>query len=408
MEKKNNLLKRIAALAASALLVFARAETKALSAPLEDQKAPVQNELNIKSAEFKKLMNHYSDLGVIGEDMISLEDTLRTRVAGEICDTMVPQGLTQVDDMFLVTAYDGIEGYKKELKLYSYDSEYKEKLEAESHHKPHNSVIYAFDRDTKKLLATLELEDRNHVGGITADDKNVYIAKSKDKKVSVIALDKIKEAAEAGRDAGNVARKISYDSELDCDSVASFITSRRDESGKWQLGIGTWSLNAEESKMRLYDFTSNGELSLNQEIPIQESANGAEFVRRDGQEYLLVSTSYGRQANSRLFVNEISNGEDGKLETTEKTSVGLPPMAEEVVAYVGKNGDMKIAIGTESFSNRYEIGRPKVYSQGIVMTDLGRLVNMPNRNAPRKPENPQVVETEEIRKREDNDRGIEL
>lgn len=407
MEKKS-LLKRIAAIAASAFLVFARSETQALGAPLQEQKTPVQNELNINNTELEALGNHYSDLGIIGEDMLSLEDVLHTKVSGEICDTMVPQGLTEVDDLFLVTAYDGIHDYKKELKLYSYDSKYKEKLKVESNHKPHNSVIYAFDKNTKKLLATMELEDRNHVGGIAADDKNVYIAKSKDKKVSVISLDKIKEAAEAGRKAGNDVRKIKYDRELDCDGVASFITTRQDVDGKYQLAVGTWSLNSKESKIRLYDMEENGNISLNQEIPIQESANGAEFVRRAGQEYLLVSTSYGRTFSSRLFVNQVYKNINGMLQTNEKTSIELPPMAEEVVAYTGKNGDMKIAIGTESLSNRYEIGRPKIYSKGIVMADLGRLVNMPNKNLPRTLDKPGIPTSDEIRSREDDGKGIEI
>ena len=156
---------------------------------------------------------------------------LSTPVGGEVCDTMVPQGLEIVDGMILVTAYDGIEGYKGELTLHSYRKEYREKLEKEANHMPHNSVIVVYDQKTKERLTTIELPDMNHVGGITSDGENVYIAKSIDEIISVISLDKIKRAVQLSKEEGIKTAKIYYDRNLDCKSDASFVTMRESEDG---------------------------------------------------------------------------------------------------------------------------------------------------------------------------------
>ena len=152
---------------------------------------------------------------------------------------MVSQGLAIKDGMILITAYDGIEGYKSDLRLHSYRREFKEKLNEEKEHKVHNSVIVVLDQETKEILTTIELADKNHVGGIAVDDENVYIAKSADGVISVISLDKIKEAAKKGKEEGIRHTSIDYDYNMPCDCDASIVSLRETLEGKKQLLIGT-------------------------------------------------------------------------------------------------------------------------------------------------------------------------
>ena len=152
-----------------------------------------------ENVNFRQVANSYSDFNYVGDQIISLEDIFSTPVRGDICDTMVPQGLEIVDGLILISAYDGIDGYKNELALHSYNRENREELERQRNHKTHNSVIIVLDQQTKEILTTIELPDINHVGGIAVDNDRVYIAKSMDKELSVISLDKIKEAVKLSK-----------------------------------------------------------------------------------------------------------------------------------------------------------------------------------------------------------------
>lgn len=370
--EKSSFGKRIAAIVASILLLFAKSSEATIASPAETLKLPaVTNEMTFKDSQnFYRIGRYYGDFKAIAEETIPLENILSTSVGEETCDTMVPQGLAILDDMILVTAYDGIDGYKNELRLHSYKKEYTDKLESEEGHKPHNSVIYVLDRKTKEIIVTLELPDINHVGGITVDDNYAYIAKSLEKNISVISLDKLRRIVENVKLQERKTAKIFYDKTLECNCDASFVSMREDENGKKQMVIGTWNPLPNSSVIRIFDFNESGELELNQRIRVNSSANGAKFVRRDGEEYLLVSCSLGRALDSKLIVYKTSKDEEGKLKIDEKSRFTLPPMLEEIEETTDEEGKRKLVIGTEIFSNRYEIGRQKVFPTGLIVADL--------------------------------------
>ncbi|MCH5268170.1 MAG: fibronectin type III domain-containing protein [Lachnospiraceae bacterium] len=83
---------------------------------------------------------------------VILPGMINTNVAEFASSSMVPQGLTFAGSYMLVSAYD-----KKGLD---------------------NSVIYVMGKSGKRLLTTIILPNKTHAGGITCDDKNLWICQS--------------------------------------------------------------------------------------------------------------------------------------------------------------------------------------------------------------------------------------
>lgn len=379
--RKKSIVKRIAAILTSAFLIFSHGDAdsnKELPANSKKPEVTVEDVLNDKK-NYYNLAKHYPDLEETAEEVISLNDMLSISVGGEVCDTMVPQGLAFKDDMIFVTAYDGIDGYKGDLLLHSYRKANREKLAEEKDHIPHNSVLIVMNRNTREILTTIELPDKNHVGGIAIDDENLYIAKSMDRQISVISLDKIRDAIEMGEKTGIKTAKVFYDYGLPCACDASFVSIRNKDDGKKQLVVGTWIPFPSSSTIRLFDFDDNNQIKLNQKFNTNSSANGAAFIKRDGKEYFVVAASMGRALDSNVFVYEVSEDKEGKIILEPKSQSEFPPMVEEVAEYETESGERKIAINTEAFSKRYEIGRNSVIANGIIVTDLDLMLDKKGR-----------------------------
>ena len=413
-ENKKSIWKRISALAASALLLFTAGSAND-SVKFPELKPPEVN-AEFDASHYNSILNNYPDLLNSRGTEISLQEILSLQVGEETCDTMVPQGLAFKDGLILVTAYDGINGYKSDLLLHSYRKEYREKLDSEKEHEPHNSVIIVLDQESKKILTTIELSDKNHVGGIAVDDENVYIAKSGDEVISVISLEKIKEAAKNGKEKGIKQAKIDYDYHMYCGCDSSFVSLRETEDGKNQLLVGTWIPFPSMSVIRVFDFGENNDLVLNQKFSINSSCNGATFVRREDKEYLIVACSMGRSFDSQLFVYEVETNDQGKIDLKMKSQSDLPPMVEEVAEYENQDGRRMIAINSEAFSTRYEIGRNKIISNGIIVSDLDKLLDREGRPTRKglgfkldmyNPEKPKEEIDEEEKKKKDKDKDIE-
>ena len=85
-----------------------------------------------------------------------------TDILGESCGYMVPQGICIAGDYMLVTAYDSGDFYKNP---------------KQGAHKINPSVLYVLSNQTpgsRELLTTIVLPDRNHVGGVAFDGKNIW------------------------------------------------------------------------------------------------------------------------------------------------------------------------------------------------------------------------------------------
>ena len=405
MKEKSSLRKRITAILASVLLMFSKSSADLSLGSAPENRPAISSELLLKESQnFKEVFNNYRDFKSIGQDIIPLEEILDTVVGEEHCDTMTPQGLASFENYLLVTAYDGIEGYKKELKLNSYRGDYREALKQEEGHNVHNSVIYVIDKNNKDVVTTIELPDINHVGGIAVDEKNAYIAKSSDEKISVISLDKIKDAITLSKDAGIKTVKIDYDKELDCKCDASFISIRKRDNGKNQLVVGTWRPLPSSSSIRIFDMQEDDTLTLNQQFKTNSSANGAMFVKRGEDEFFLVSCSIGKVLDSKLFVYDVQEDNGGKLDLNLRSRFLLPPMLEEIDEYIAEDGSRKLAIGSEIFSKRYEINRQPVYPNGIMIVDLDKVLDRKIKDVNKEFEAPMGdIDPEDVIKKEDDE-----
>ncbi|QPC18601.1 hypothetical protein [Lacticaseibacillus paracasei] len=117
----------------------------------------------------------------------------------EVCTTMTPQGVTVAGDYLLTTAYD--------------------------HDGFHNSVMYIQNLKTGKLLNTVVLNGRPHVGGLTYDAKNdnIWICGRRNNAAEVFAI-KLKTALTYNVDKKAKAVAYSQRAQLGNISRASFVT----------------------------------------------------------------------------------------------------------------------------------------------------------------------------------------
>lgn len=217
---------------------------------------------------------------------------------------MVPQGICIAGDYMLITAYD---------------SSGKE-----------NSVVYVLsneDATNRSFLTTLILPDKNHVGGITFDGRNLWIAKSTTGYVSGLPYDLLKEAVATGDDNYTVA---SYSENLYCGVTASFISYGED-----RLWIGTYRFGGTGCGM-LYSYrlgTSQEGMYLERESATQipPYAQGVTFLEEQNDAYMLLSTSCGRYNDSKVYLYQMYEAQDGPG-FLELARYNFPPMAEELVS----------------------------------------------------------------------------
>lgn len=295
---------------------------------IEKQTAPYTSTKYRHEKAFQGTLRRYRQFASLycSEVSTAVPGLESTNVLGEACDRMVPQGICVAGDYMLITAYDNLKAFSKT----------KGKKQAN----PYHSVLYVLSNDDpekRRLLTTIVLPDVNHVGGVTFDGKNVWIAKSTTQKCSVIPYGVIKDAANSGKESYKL---VAYGQNVDCGAVASFLTFRQ---GK--LWIGTYSNRASGTgRLRNYDIqkedTLKGEryrLKLCQEIVIPGFANGVEFLEQGNHSYMAVTTSKGRCFDSKIYLYRIF--EDPFTQTSIYDlykCYEFPPMAEELAYDGGK------------------------------------------------------------------------
>lgn len=233
----------------------------------------------------------------------------------DFATNMIPQGLCVAGDYLLVTAYD----YEKE----------------------HNSVIYIMSNDdvkNRKLLSTVVLPDKNHVGGITFDGEYVWVARSTKKEIGAIKLSDIDEAAK------HEVYSLNYYKKVKCLTTASFVTYY---DGKIWVGLYDESNEATLQGYEINKSEMTAELKCTVSVP--KKCQGAAFVERNGKTYLFTSSSYGRNLSSYIRSYEVSFC-DGEANVSLVNEFTLPPMMEELEIC----GD-HVLIMTEAPSTEYSV-----------------------------------------------------
>ena len=256
--------------------------------------------------QFEKTLGKYKGFGELyrKDDSFAIPGLVYTDLGAGFSANMVPQGICVAENYVLITAYDRT--------------------------KKANSVIYVLSNCTgleRVFLTTMVLPDRNHVGGIAFDGENIWVAKSSTGYLSRISLDTIDEAVCSGIDAYQLTE---YEENVYCGITASFVTCY--DGRVW---VGTYCSKADEKGtlscfLPLQD-REGTELLLEGTIEIPTHAQGVAFLEDRDTTYMMLSTSYGRYRDSKMYLYELTMC-DSDVKLAERGQYCFPPMTEELVS----------------------------------------------------------------------------
>ncbi len=278
-------------------------------------------------SRFNKALVAFNDLSLITEDYMPIPGLESTSLGGEeSCSAMTPQGLCVGENFIFISAYCGIKRYKTDLEENVSFGKNKDKLADEENHKVHKSVIYILDRETGEYLKTLILPDSNHVGGLATDGKNLFIAKSSDKQISMISAAQISLAMQTK----SLTVKAKYELSSDCDCTASFVT--------YHNGILWVGVFDEKSEGEINGFAIRGIFSLEKvvSVKIPAKANGAAFYDYEDETCLVVGSSYGRKNLSKAYIYTVGSYGKDDMFIVEKDVYTLPPTVQNFAFYDGR------------------------------------------------------------------------
>ncbi len=265
----------------------------------------------------QNIRNRYIDY----YDILAGEDNLKTfrqTIPGYqgLVDIAVPQGLCHIDDYTIITAYNGNEKYREQIDLLTNSSSERELLELLSY--DNRAMLIVLNSITNEEEAIIKLPDDNHVGGITTDGENLYIAKSSEYEVSVIEYDNLKKCIE------NNETEIEYDKNFKCANLPSYITY--DDDTLW---IGTWkneNIIDYQSTLCGYEIKEDKLEKVN-EFVIPQYTNGACFIDKYNQKLLVLSISNGRYMDSFLAAYRV---DQDRNEIEKIGQIVAPPLAENI------------------------------------------------------------------------------
>ena len=274
-----------------------------------------------------------SDMKILsGCEEFDIPDLSYTDVLGDACNCMTPQGICVAGDYVFITAFCNIDSYKKALDENSDEMANQIIRASEDTHERHNSVLYVMSKETKEHLSTLIFDDRSHVGGITFDGEYVWVAKGGNCKLEAYSYETLDEYIQMRSYSYPICEPVG---QVECDNVTSFVTYYDGclWTGTFTAGNGVligYSVELEEDGMHVVD--------MHKVISIPPYANGADFVEKDGKTYLAVTTSYGRNNNSKLYIYDTEMDLDPSEDVLQYSVLAthvLPPMAEEICANGG-------------------------------------------------------------------------
>ena len=278
---------------------------------------PYNRVLNDDNETIQNIKNRYADY----YDILSEENNLTTfrqtvpGYGGKV-DIAVPQGLCHIDDYTIITAYNGNEKYRNQINSLSNNQAEQSLLENLSY--DNRAMIIVLNSETNEEEAILKLPDDNHVGGITTDGENLYIAKSSEYEVSVIEYDNLKDCIE------NNKTEIEYDKSYTCENLPSYITYN-----DGTLWVGTWkneNIINYQTSLCGYEIKENKLEKVNEYV-IPPYTNGACFVDKYNQKLLVLSVSNGRYMDSYLIAYRV----DQEKNNIDKIGqIMAPPLAENI------------------------------------------------------------------------------
>ncbi len=238
--------------------------------------------------------------------------TTKTQYLGPL-DSYVPQGVCNVNNLTLVSCYDG--------------------------NKQNSPRILIIDPDKGRRWVDLDLPPNTHVGGIAYDPVNYNIWVTGDNgEIGCYSYSSI---------IYNDGKAVSPISSIDCnitnengEKVSSYMTYY---DGKIYVGSFNKSI---PGNVKEYTIDSRGSsLSLTNEFIVPPKVQGLSFTKQNDLTYMAVSCSYGRKNDSSLKLYKY----DGRT-INNISDIKMPPMLEQVT--FNKDGTLKCVF--ESSAEKYE------------------------------------------------------
>lgn len=244
---------------------------------------------------------HYN---ISSNALISEQYMVDSNIGIPIYDSMVPQGLTYVDDCFLTSSYDFCN--------------------------LNESCVYTLD-SSGNLLNTCSIGNRCHVGGISYDKLNDLIwitgpyGTVNAYKVNDILNKDSASPIYSDLDVGNGLRN--YKNPFH--NSISFLTTYNNK-----LYVGNFSLSS-NGWIKEYDILIDSDskyltLKYVRKFLIPNKVQGVSFYSKNDNEYIIFNRSYGRDVNSVMqifkYSPDILNYNDNKLNSV---IVECPSMLEQ-------------------------------------------------------------------------------
>lgn len=234
----------------------------------------------------------------------------------EICSGMIPQGICVAGEYLIISAYDK----SREVVV---DSEYKTTTKQKS-------VLYIMDVVSRQYITTITLDTKCHVGALAynPDDELIYIADSNNGVVQSLSMDRIIERVNEGDDA--------QDDVLEFDGCAIDTQGYRPSLLSYYDGhlyVGQFAKRGwkEMFSNKMVAFDTDGTLLTKHGVAIPYCAQGVSFVDWNNKTYMMVSSSYGRNASAKLSVYQMDKDKEGVVYSKKKIGeFSCPNMSEDI------------------------------------------------------------------------------
>ncbi|MGN1123962.1 MAG: leucine-rich repeat protein, partial [Eubacterium sp.] len=237
---------------------------------------------------------------------------------GTYSNYMTPQGVCVAGSYILITAYDGINDYYKEMGKTAPESK-------------KNSVIYVLDKKTNKYLTTVVLNSKCHVGGISYNQKAglIYVADSDNKQICMLNYSDIVNAVNSRYD----AVKVEFSKCIGVNVNPSFVTYY---GGYVYVGnFVEKKENEKNSILKAYNPITLTEIS-NSTIKLPLKSQGVAFITYDNQLFMAVSCSHGRKNKSQVFAYRMKKSGNVLQKVSEFDWYKFPEMTEDICVYGDK------------------------------------------------------------------------
>lgn len=301
-----------------------------------DSVLKLNREQLIESLDQKKYAKYISTLKPESHVIPGLKQTRFGE--GEVCNTMVPQGVCIAGKYLLISAYDSVYKVKGRSKYYKAYS-----------HERHSSVLYVMERETGRYLTTLVLGDSKcHVGSIAynEDDDLLYVADSD--YGYVWELD-FQDVIRAVWDCGLYGTDPGYL------KLAHYFKVKNRPSAlcyyRGRVYVGECADNFSNSfNNRMFVYTPDGLWMRDSTIDLPYHTQGVGFAELDDRIYMLVSCSRGRYMSSTLYIYSIKESEMDLMVQDTLAEIPYPNMSEDIAV----DGEDVLSC-YESGSNFYHI-----------------------------------------------------